>query len=123
MSFRNKILFMFLIFSICPMVFVTGIIFHNSEEHFKELIILRLEDIAEHRIDKIKSFFSNITTGIKIAQDYWNIKDNLPILEKYINDKENPFYIKAKETLGSQLITLQKLGKLSDVMLVLVVSI
>jgi PAS domain S-box-containing protein len=85
----------------------------------KDNRIAALENIADLKVDKIEDLFKERKGDIKIAQDYYNIKTNLPIVSQLADDRTNPAYITAKEKLDGQLKTFQDVNdEYIDVMLV-----
>ena len=78
-----------------------------------------LEHVANLKVDKIESFFYERRGDIEVAQDYFNIKTNLPIVIRYAADRANLDYIAAKKMLNDQIKTfLDVYGCYVDVMLV-----
>ena len=73
--------------------------------------------IADLKVDKIESYFFERKADMKVVQDYFNIKTNLPIVAEFANDRENPEYLVAKEALDSQLKTFQEVYGYVDFML------
>lgn len=67
--------------------------------------ITMLEHIADIKVDKIESFFSERNSDIRVAQDYFNVKTNLPAIIRLADDRTNPFYITAKSMLDDQIKT------------------
>lgn len=66
----------------------------------------------------MKHFFKERVADIKTAQDYYNIKTNLPIMTQYATDRTNPVYIAAKKMLDGQLRPFQNVYEYIDIMLV-----
>ncbi len=65
--------------------------------------ITMLENIATLKVEKIESFFKERVGDIKIAQHYFNVKNNLPIVSKFPHDRTNPEYIIARKMLDDQI--------------------
>jgi len=66
----------------------------------------------------IEAFFKERASDIRTAQDYYNIKTNLPIMTQYAMDRTNPVYLAAKKMLDGQLKTFQNVYAYIDIMLV-----
>ena len=118
MKIRTKIssIFILVITSFILIISYTG--YRVSRESLKDNSIAALENIADLKVDKIEDFFKERKGDIKIAQDYYNIKTNLPIVSQLADDRTNPAYITAKEKLDGQLKTFQDVNEYIDVMLV-----
>lgn len=118
MKIRTKIssIFILVITSFILIISYTG--YRVSRESLKDNRIAALENIADLKVDKIEDFFKERKGDIKIAQDYYNIKTNLPIVSQLADDRTNPAYITAKEKLDGQLKTFQDVNEYIDVMLV-----
>jgi len=77
-----------------------------------------LEAISNLKMQTIELFFQERRNDIKEAQDFFNIKTNLPIVSQFIGDRTSPEYIAAKRMLDDQLKTSQKVHAYADIMLV-----
>jgi len=72
---------------------------------------------ADLKVRAIENFMQDLRQDAAIAQDYYNIKTNLPLLIRFEHDRQNPAYIQARQNLDGQLKTLQKIKRFKDIML------
>lgn len=117
-SLKAKLILTFLLVSIIPVAIIGYLSFNRSKKALVETRITSLESIAGIKVQKIEAFFEERKDNILVAQDYFNVKTNLPIVSKYANNRSNPAYINAKKMLDSQLLTFQKVYGYDDLMLV-----
>ncbi len=118
LKIRTKFTLTFTLLITVSIIIVSYIGFHIAEESLKSTYIVELESIADLKVDKIETFFYERKADIRTAQDYYNIKTNLPIITQFANDRTNPAYIAAKRNLDGQLKTFQNVYGYRDVMLV-----
>lgn len=118
MSIRLKLVILFIAVALIPLFFITNLIFLNYKTSLKKTQISALEAITVLKTNQTEDFFEHIEKSMVIAQQYWNIRENMPIVEKFIDQRSSQEYIFAKKTLDSQLTTLQKVLQLFDVMLI-----
>jgi len=78
--------------------------YFNTKAGIEGIEINSLKSTARLKADIIEGFFSDATTSIKVAQDFFNIKTNLPIVAQFFDSPDNPEYISAKNTLDSQIV-------------------
>ena len=97
---------------------VSYIGFYVAKRSIENTRIPALESIADFKVAIIEAFFNERAADIRTAQDYYNIKTNLPIMTQYAMDRTNPAYIAAKKMLDGQLKTFQNVYEYIDVMLV-----
>ncbi len=118
MSIRIKLALIFLAIAIIPILIIGFISFSVARNALIDARLAALENIADIKVDKIESFFFERRGDIRTAQDYYNIKTNLPIVTQFANDRTNPAYITAKRALDSQLKTFKKVSGYVDVTLI-----
>ncbi|MGR3318288.1 MAG: methyl-accepting chemotaxis protein, partial [Candidatus Anammoxibacter sp.] len=117
-SLKVKLIVMFLLVSFIPIVIVGYLSFNKARTAISNARIAGLESIADLKVDKLESFFFERRGDMTVAQDYLNIKTNLPLVTQYANDRTNPVYIDAKEMLDNQLKTFQNVYGYKNVLLV-----
>lgn len=103
MRVRQKLVIVFFSMAVIPVFFVGRLSFVNSRDFLVKNITEHLEVIADLKVEKIETFFNELKRDIAIAQDYHNIKANLPIITAFYGDGSNPEYSKAKKILDGQL--------------------
>ncbi len=117
MNIRQKLLMAFMALSILPLLMVGSLYFYNSKAALQSDRIAALESIADLKVEMITTFMNNLRIDAFIAQDYLNIKNNLPQLISLAHNRKSPEYLQAKKDLDSQLKTLQRLKGFEDIML------
>jgi PAS domain S-box-containing protein len=117
-SLRNKLIVVLLSVSLGSIGIVGLLSFSNARNSLQNAALNALESIGDHKIHEIGLFFKERGNNIKEAQDYFNIKTNLPIMNRLAGDRTSPEYMKAKKMLDGQLKTFQKVYDYTDVMLV-----
>ena len=119
MSIRVKLTIMFLAIAALPLIFVSALTFTNYKKTLEANRISSLQDITAFKADTIEAYFAGLKTNIQVAQSYYNIKKNLPILLHFIDEPNNPEAIECKEILDMQLSQMRSVLKdVSDIMLV-----
>lgn len=117
-SLRNKLIVVLLSVSLGSIGIVGLLSFSKARNSLQNAALNALESIGDHKIHEIGLFFKERGNNIKEAQDYFNIKTNLPIMNRLAGDRTSPEYMKAKKMLDGQLKTFQKVYDYADVMLV-----
>ncbi|WP_051938350.1 response regulator [Ghiorsea bivora] len=117
MQIKQKLMIILLCMALLPMLFISTVFFHEAESLLKSNRIAALESIADLKVRAIERFMQDLQRDAAIAQDYYNIKTNLPLLIRFAHDQQNPAYIRAKKSLDGQLETLQKIKGFKDIML------
>lgn len=104
--------------SLIPLL-VIGIV---SYQKAKNALILSymgaLEEIAEMSVERIEQFFAEQKGNIRTAQEDFNIKTNLPIVDRSLKIQNPSDYTRAKQMLDRELKTFQEVNGYDDVMLV-----
>jgi PAS domain S-box-containing protein len=110
---------MFLAVASIPMLFVSVLTFSNYKKSLETTRLSQLRDIAAYKADKIENYFAVLKADIRTAQTLYNIKKNLPLLDRLGTDLNNPEVTAANEMLKEQLGGMQAvIPGLSDIMLV-----
>jgi len=117
-SLRNKLIVVLLTVSLGSIGIVGFLSFSNARNSLQNAKLNALESIADLKTQKIELFFQERMNNMKEAQDYFNIKTNLPIVSRLAGDRTSPEYIAVKKMLDGQLKTFQKAYDYADVMLV-----
>ncbi len=118
MSIRIKLTVMFLVFVSVPSLFISVLTFTKYKNSLETNRLSELQNIAAFKAERIETFFAGLKTNIEVAQGYYNIKKNLPLLNRLAHDPDNAEYRAAKKMLDEQLQHMQSLLHLSDIMLV-----
>jgi HAMP domain-containing protein/putative methionine-R-sulfoxide reductase with GAF domain len=119
MSIRLKLTIMFLAIASIPLIFVSSLTFSNYKKSIETGRLSDLRDVVTYKADKIETYFAGLKANIQVAQGYYNIKKNLPLLLRFSDDPNNAEVLAAKGTLDTQLSQMQSvLSDVSDIMLV-----
>jgi len=117
MKNQQKLIIAFLAISLIPILVIGNLVFDSSRTALKEARLLELESIADLKVKTLEEAMGNLRKDIEVAQDYLNIKTNLPVLTRWADERGNPAFIRAKKNLDSQLKTLLKIKAFEDIML------
>jgi PAS domain S-box-containing protein len=117
MSLKLKLILLFIAFTLVPLALFGVIIFSQARNILKTVRIAQLDTIADLKKDKIETFFQEREADIRSAEDFRNIRMNLPVLIKHTREKSAPAYVQAKQALDDQLKTFQQSSGYLDVML------
>jgi signal transduction histidine kinase len=118
MSIRLKLTIMFLVFVSIPSLFVSVLTYTSYRKSLETIHLSQLQDTAAFKADKIETYFAGLKANIEVAQGYYNIRKNLPVLTRLIHDPNDPQFLAAKIMLDGQLQKMQSVLGLSDIMLV-----
>ncbi len=118
MSLKSKLIVLFVAFTLVPLVLFGTIVFSRARNILQTVRMAQLDTIADLKKDKIETFFHEREADIRSAQDYYNIRRNLPVLSGHTKGMTDPEYRKAKKMLDDQLKTFQMAMGYLDVMLV-----
>ena len=117
-SLKQRLIISFFLVSLIPILILLFLTFYRDKNNLISTRIDRLKSIAALNATKIELFFNKQKGDIAVAQDYYNIKTNLPVLSKYRNERSNNEYIKAKAMLDRQLKTFQNVYSYKDIKLI-----
>ncbi|MFA5252386.1 MAG: PAS domain S-box protein, partial [Phycisphaerae bacterium] len=93
---------------------------HNYKNSLEAGRLSQVQNLAAFKADKIETYFAGLKTDIEIAQSFYNIKKNLPVLTRLAHEPANPEAAAAKKMLDEQLQQMQSVSVsgLSDILLV-----
>ncbi|MGE5172834.1 MAG: PAS domain S-box protein, partial [Betaproteobacteria bacterium] len=117
MSLKSKLVILLIAFTLVPLVLFGSIVFSRARNILQAIRIAQLDTIADLKKDKIETFFHEREADIRSAQDYYNIRRNLPVLSGHTKGMADPEHRKAQKMLDDQLKTLQMAMGYLDVML------
>jgi PAS domain S-box-containing protein len=117
MSLKTKLTILFVAFTLISLVLFGVVVFSQAGRTLEAVRLSQLNNIADLKEDKIETFFHEREADVKSAQDFRNIRINLPVLAKYARDKTAPAYVQAKKALDDQIKTFQRSYGYLDVML------
>lgn len=90
------------------MLVIAMVSLYSARGALESVRIAQLEVVADLKVSKITAFVNERMANIQGVQGYFNIKTNLPILNRLANDRRHPDYIAAKKMLDSQLKSFQQ---------------
>ncbi len=117
LKIRTKLVLISVSIILASIISVSFVAFQIAKSSIKNARIDELKSVADLMVNKVDNFYKERKADILIAQDYFNIKNNLPILSKLSNQKESPAYVASKMTLDSQLKTFRRAAGYIDVIL------
>lgn len=118
MSIRSRLAILFLAIASIPLLIVSALTFTQYKNSLEVARLSNLQDIAAFKADKIETYFAGLKTNIEVAQGYYNIKKNLPVLTRLAGNPNDPKFLAADKMLDKQLQRTQSGLGLSDIMLV-----
>ncbi len=80
MSLKKKLIILLIAFTLIPLATFGVVMFSQARTVLQAVRLAQLNNIADLKKDKIETFFSERTADIRSAQNYLNIKRNLPLL-------------------------------------------
>ncbi len=117
MSLKTKLIILFIAFTLIPLVLAGSFVFSRARNILETVRIAQLNNIADLKKDKIETFFYERQGDIKSAQNFLNIKRNLPVLSSPAQERSRASYGKALKELEGQLKPYQTAHGYLDVML------
>jgi hypothetical protein len=84
---------MFLVFVLVPSLFVGVLTFTNYKTSLETLRLSALQDIAAFKADRIETYFAGLKGNIEVAQGYYNIRKNLPVLVRLAKTPDAPEFL------------------------------
>jgi signal transduction histidine kinase len=113
---------MFLATASIPLLLVSVLTFTHYRNSLETTRLLNLQDISALKADKIETYFAGLKANIEVAQGYYNIKKNLPVLTRLADHPNDPKFLAADKMLDEQLQRMQSFLGLSDIMLINIVG-
>jgi PAS domain S-box-containing protein len=117
MSIRLKLTITFLAVALIPLFFVSALTFTHYKNSLETTRLFQTQDLAAFKMKQIETYFTDLKADIDIAQDYYNIRKNLPLLTQLAHDTSDPEFIDARKMLDEQLQPMQSILSLNDIML------
>jgi signal transduction histidine kinase len=107
-----------MVFVLIPSLFISVLTFTAYKQSLETIRLAELQDIAALKAERMEAHFAALKANMEVAQGYYNIKKNLPILTRLADAPNNPKFLAAKKMLDKQLQRMQSVLGLSDIMLV-----
>ncbi len=118
MKLRNKLFFAILSITIVAVGLICVSSYYFAKRYIVRTTTEEMEIIANSKSKRVRSFLNEVKSDIRIAQDYYNIKKNLPTLNQNILHQESTEFRHAGDILDSQLSTLKKIRGIDDIILI-----
>ena len=90
MSLKSKLIVLFIAFTLVPLVVFGTIVFSKAKNILQTVRMAQLDTIADLKKDKIETFFQEREADVRSAQDFRNIRTNLPVLSTHADDRAAP---------------------------------
>ncbi len=117
MSIRSKLTILFVAIASIPLFFVSSLTYTNFKNSLEANRFAQLRDLSIFRADEIEAYFAELKSDIAIAQGFYNIKKNLPLLTFLAGQPDNPGAVSARKMLADQLLQMQSVSAMTDIML------
>jgi signal transduction histidine kinase len=117
MPLKTKLIIVLISFTLVPLVLFGAILFFQAGNSLESVRLAQLNNIADLKKDRIEAFFAERTGNIRSAQNFLNIKRNLPVLSAPERDQSPAAYTNARKELDGQLRPFQQAHGYLDVML------
>jgi signal transduction histidine kinase len=114
---RLRLTILFLAIASIPLHFVTALTFTHYKNSLEAARLSNLRDIAAFKADKVETYFSGLKNHIEVAQGYFNIRKNLPVLIRLADNPNDPKFLAADKMLDAQLQRMQIVLGLSNILL------
>ncbi|MDD5773501.1 MAG: PAS domain S-box protein [bacterium] len=118
MSIRLKLIITFLAVASIPLLIISILTFNNYRNSLEANRLIQLENTVAFKTERIETYFGRLKSEMEITQGLYNIRKNLTLLSRFLNDPSNPESISAKKTLDEQLRRMQSILHLFDIMLI-----
>jgi PAS domain S-box-containing protein len=118
MSIRSKLTIIFLLIAAVPLLLFSALTYTDFKNSLETNRLTQLKDLGVFRADRIAAYFAGLKSDIAMAQGFYNIKKNLPVLARLAGRPENPEFSAATRMLGEQLRQMQSVSEMTDIMLV-----
>ncbi|MDZ4163558.1 MAG: ATP-binding protein [Smithellaceae bacterium] len=109
-----KLFVLFVLLAFIPLLFITLLNFTNARNNLLEVRLEAMESIARLKGEAVEHYFRDIHREMRIARNFYNIKLNLPVLLRHLDNRMDPAYLAAKKILDSQFKIREEQGHLLD---------
>jgi len=98
-----KLVSFFLIASIIPLIVVGAVSFDLAKSSLENEIFLALNEEADINLDRLEGFFIERVADAKVTSNIKLLEQEIPVLEKFLDDITNPTYIESETKVDHQL--------------------
>jgi signal transduction histidine kinase len=117
MSVYKKFLIVFVGLAFVPMLLVGTSVYYIAKDSFEKEIIKKLEGIADLKAAKIETYFNERRDNAITMQGSLAIRESLPVLSKFANDRTNQAYMKARAGVDERFSAFKDVYGYVDIML------
>lgn len=103
MSIRKKFFILFLCLTLLPALLVAAWIFYTTKTSLEKAVFSKLESVANLKVNHIECFFQERRGDVLTMQTSRVVAKNLPVLNRFIEEKTKPAYRKAVHELDNRL--------------------
>jgi len=103
LSISAKLVFYFLIAAIIPMIVVGMISFDLSQSSLEKENFQNLHEQADINMDRLEGVFHERIADAKVTSKIKLLEQEIPILEKFLDDQTNPAYIESVKKVDQRL--------------------
>ena len=118
MSIRLKLTIIFLAIASIPLILVSALTYTNFKSSLEANRLAQLRDLSVFRADRLEAYFAGLKADVEIAQGFYNIQKNLPVMTRLAGHLGNPEFVTAKKMLDRQLRHMRSVSTMTDIMLV-----
>jgi signal transduction histidine kinase/HAMP domain-containing protein len=108
---------MFIAIALVPALFVAALSYNNFRKSSKAVYVASFERLAALKAEKIENYFTDLKADLSVAQTFYNIRKNLPVLIRWCGKPHGPEFTAAKKMLDGQLRSMQRTIDVADIML------
>lgn len=117
MKLKPKLVMFFIAVAVIPTALYSVLVFGFTRIYMVRAQFNSLVNISEIKAQAINRYFDNLKQIAVFAQDFYNIKVNLPIMDKTSSTPGDPSYIAAKKMLDGQMISMARAMNLYEIQL------
>ncbi len=103
MKLKPKLVALFIAIALVPTGLYSVLIFGFTQIYMVRAQLNSLTNITDIKLEAINRYFTNLRQIADFAQDFYNVKTNLPILDDLHGNTGDPTYIQATTMLDEQL--------------------
>ena len=118
MSIRLKLTIIFLAIASIPLILVSALTYTNFKSSLEANRLAQLRDLSVFRADRLEAYFAGLKADVEIAQGFYNIQKNLPVMTRLAGHPGNPEFVTTKKMLDAQLRHMRSVSTMTDIMLV-----
>ena len=99
MSIRLKLIIMFLVIALIPLLFVSALTYHNYRDSLETTRLAQLADLALSKAQRIDAYLKDVKAYMTLLQNAYALKKSFPLLSQFSTDSSHPEYRSARQIL------------------------